>query len=82
MASGDPLPDGVIIWTRVTTDGDGPVEVGWVVARDVGLDDVVAQGTAIARARPHGEGRRGAALLAAAGVTQAIRRRAEVHQDR
>jgi alkaline phosphatase D len=50
VASGDPLPDGVIIWTRVTTEGDGPVEVAWVMARDVGLDDVVAHGTATARA--------------------------------
>jgi alkaline phosphatase D len=53
VASGDPLPDGVILWTRVTpTDeaqpgsGRGPaVTVGWVVARDPGLRDVVRSGT-------------------------------------
>nr|MBA2280060.1 alkaline phosphatase D family protein [Acidimicrobiia bacterium] len=46
VASGDPLPDGVVIWTRVTTDQPGPVPVDWLVARDLELTDVVASGTA------------------------------------
>ncbi|HEX2314723.1 MAG TPA: alkaline phosphatase D family protein [Thermomonospora sp.] len=53
VASGDPLPDAVILWTRVTpTDeaapgsGRGPVvDVTWQVARDAGFTDVVARGT-------------------------------------
>lgn len=52
VASGDPLPDSVIIWTRVTPaddalpgSGRGPVvEVTWQVARDAGFADVVAHG--------------------------------------
>jgi alkaline phosphatase D len=49
VASGDPLADRVIIWTRVTPDapGSGPVEVEWVVSTDVDLSDIVAQGTFI-----------------------------------
>lgn len=32
VASGDPLPDGVVLWTRVTPkSGAGPVAVGWAV---------------------------------------------------
>ena len=31
VASGDPLTDRVILWTRVTTEGR-PVAVDWVVA--------------------------------------------------
>ncbi|MFH9675721.1 alkaline phosphatase D family protein [Streptomyces sp. NPDC017405] len=58
VASGDPLPDGVLLWTRVTPvpeaipgSGLGPdTEVGWVVARDRALTDVVARGTTTATA--------------------------------
>lgn len=32
VASGDPLSDAVIIWTRVTPENNGPVEVRWEVA--------------------------------------------------
>ncbi len=45
VASGDPLPDGVIIWTRVTPPEDGPVDVQWRVATDTLLENVVASGT-------------------------------------
>jgi alkaline phosphatase D len=45
VASGDPLPDGVVLWTRVTPAEDGPVEVVWRIARDPDLDAVVAEGT-------------------------------------
>lgn len=47
VASGDPLPDRVIIWTRVSGQ-TGPVEVRWTVARDLDMADVVRTGTAVA----------------------------------
>jgi phosphodiesterase/alkaline phosphatase D-like protein len=48
VASGDPLQDRVILWTRVTTGSDQAVDVRWRIARDPELLDVVAQGTAAA----------------------------------
>lgn len=46
VASGDPLADRVILWTRVTADpGAGAIDVAWRVASDAALRDVVAQGT-------------------------------------
>jgi alkaline phosphatase D len=52
VASGDPLADRVILWTRVTVpdtrSATGPVEVRWQVASDEGLTQVVARGTAAA----------------------------------
>ncbi|MEU9053993.1 alkaline phosphatase D family protein [Streptomyces sp. NPDC048384] len=58
VASGDPLPDGVLLWTRVTPTPDatpgsglGPdTEVSWVVARDKALMNIVAKGSTSARA--------------------------------
>ncbi|MFD4790567.1 alkaline phosphatase D family protein [Streptomyces sp. NPDC058459] len=58
VASGDPLPDGVLLWTRVTPvpealpgSGIGPdTEVGWTVARDKAFTDVVATGSTTATA--------------------------------
>ncbi|MFQ6142974.1 alkaline phosphatase D family protein [Streptomyces seoulensis] len=58
VASGDPLPDGVLLWTRVTPteeavpgSGLGPdTEVSWVVARDKAFTDVVARGSTTATA--------------------------------
>ncbi len=44
VASGDPLADRVIIWTRVSGLG-APAEVAWTLAHDPGLADVVASGT-------------------------------------
>lgn len=49
VASGDPLSDRVVIWTRVTTL-EPSVAVSWVLARDVALGDVVACGEAQAHA--------------------------------
>ena len=46
VASADPLPDGVLLWTRVTTDAGGPVAVDWWVSRSPAPSDVVARGTA------------------------------------
>lgn len=42
VASGDPLPDRVVIWTQVAAPGS--VDVGWQVARDPGFTRVVAAG--------------------------------------
>ncbi|MFF5368609.1 alkaline phosphatase D family protein [Streptomyces sp. NPDC013187] len=58
VASGDPLPDGVLLWTRVTPvpeaipgSGVGPdTEVNWVVAADKAFTTVVAKGTTTATA--------------------------------
>jgi alkaline phosphatase D len=57
VASGDPLPTSVVIWTRLAPDplngggmGPGDEPVDWVVARDAGFADVVASGTFIATA--------------------------------
>ncbi|MGV9786045.1 alkaline phosphatase D family protein [Streptomyces sp. NPDC003435] len=58
VASGDPLPDGVLLWTRVTPvpealpgSGVGPdTEVGWVVARDKAFTSVVTTGSTTATA--------------------------------
>jgi len=47
VASGDPLQDRVIIWTRIS-GADGAADVAWTVARDPELGDVVASGTASA----------------------------------
>jgi alkaline phosphatase D len=44
VASGDPVADGVLLWTHVTTT-ETSVEVGWIVARDAALSRVVARGT-------------------------------------
>ena len=44
VASGDPLTDRVIIWTRVTPEIEAPVEVGWRMATDPGLVNVVREG--------------------------------------
>jgi len=50
VASGDPLTDAVILWTRVTPGGpdDDPpasLDVSWTIATDQALSDVVASGT-------------------------------------
>lgn len=53
VASGDPLPDGVLLWTRVTPtaaatpgSGAGPqVDVAWQVATDPAFRRIVRRGT-------------------------------------
>ncbi|MFF8928552.1 alkaline phosphatase D family protein [Streptomyces longwoodensis] len=58
VASGDPLPDGILLWTRVTPtaaatpgSGTGPdTEVEWVIALDKALTTVVAKGSVTATA--------------------------------
>ena len=56
VASGDPLPDGVVLWTRLAPkplEGGGMpmtnVGVDWEVARDPRFQSIVQKGTAIAR---------------------------------
>jgi len=48
VASGDPLPDGVILWTRVSTDG--PASVAWEVFDDEAATKLVASGAVEATA--------------------------------
>lgn len=48
VASGDPLSDRVVLWTRVTTDATERVAVAYVVATDPQLAQIVAQGSAFA----------------------------------
>ncbi|HET6423611.1 MAG TPA: PhoD-like phosphatase N-terminal domain-containing protein, partial [Planctomycetaceae bacterium] len=56
VASGDPEPRSVVLWTRLAPkplDPDGgmspePVAVKWEVASDEGMKDIVAKGTATA----------------------------------
>ncbi len=43
VASGDPMPNSVIIWTRVTTD-DLDANVHWQVATDTAMTNIVADG--------------------------------------
>lgn len=58
VASGDPLPDGILLWTRVTPTADsvpgsglGPdTRVGWEVAEDKSFSRVVASGSVTATA--------------------------------
>jgi alkaline phosphatase D len=55
VASGDPSPDGVVLWTRLARGavdgagvGDRPVDVAWEVAEDPGFARVAASGAAAA----------------------------------
>ena len=44
VASGDPLADRVILWTRVTTGAAEWADVRWTVATDPGMSRIVARG--------------------------------------
>jgi alkaline phosphatase D len=56
VASGDPTPDGVVLWTRLAPrpleNGGGmpaePIEVSWLIAEDESMGRVVRQGKATA----------------------------------
>ncbi|WP_326765072.1 alkaline phosphatase D family protein [Streptomyces sp. NBC_01591] len=58
VASGDPLPDGILLWTRVTPTPDAvpgsgrgaDTAVRWEVAEDKDFARVVARGTTVAKA--------------------------------
>lgn len=48
VASGDPMSDRVIIWTRVTPDSThtgGPIVVSWRIATDTSMQNIVASGS-------------------------------------
>ncbi|MCR9104522.1 MAG: alkaline phosphatase D family protein [Gammaproteobacteria bacterium] len=45
VASGDPLTDRVILWTRLTPLQAGPVSVAWEMSTDAAFADVVASGS-------------------------------------
>jgi len=56
VASGDPAPDGVVLWTRLAPDplegGGMPmerVEIGWEIAADSRFRNVAQKGTVVAR---------------------------------
>jgi alkaline phosphatase D len=53
VASGDPLSDGVVLWTRLLREGRSPtrpVGVGWQIAEDERFRRVARSGVAVARA--------------------------------
>jgi alkaline phosphatase D len=50
VASGDPLTDRVIIWTRATPQSQGRVRVDWEVATDAGFTSIVASGNGVTSA--------------------------------
>jgi alkaline phosphatase D len=45
VASGDPLADRVILWTRATPSADAALQLQWEVATDGGFANIVAGGT-------------------------------------
>jgi alkaline phosphatase D len=46
IASGDPLSDRVILWTRVTAPAPGSLNVAWEIASDENFGVIVGRGTA------------------------------------
>jgi len=48
VASADPLPDGVLLWTRCTTEGCSPVPVDWWLGMSEDGSDPIATGTVAA----------------------------------
>jgi alkaline phosphatase D len=46
VASGDPLQDSVILWTRAVPERGSKVKVGWEIATDAEFSSVVRSGTA------------------------------------
>ncbi|PIW62097.1 alkaline phosphatase D family protein [Shewanella sp. CG12_big_fil_rev_8_21_14_0_65_47_15] len=50
IASGDPAPDAVILWTRVTPESEGDVKVSWQVATDEAFSQLVTTGEMVTNA--------------------------------
>ncbi len=48
IASGDPLPDAIVLWTRVTASGTAAVPVTWQLATDAAMTQNVREGAAMA----------------------------------
>lgn len=44
VASGDPLSDRVILWTRISGAEDGAIDVRWSVAADANMQSVINEG--------------------------------------
>lgn len=44
VASGDPFADSVVLWTRVTTEEGGPVEVAWEMSKREDFASSIASG--------------------------------------
>ena len=45
VASGDPLTNAVVIWTRITLNSSDEVDVNWRMATDTLFTNIVANGT-------------------------------------
>ncbi len=48
IASGDPLTDRVILWTRITPKQPGPIDVRWEISRHADFKTLLSSGTATA----------------------------------
>ncbi len=47
VASGDPTQNKVVLWTRVTPVGMGPVPVMWTISRDPSFKSIAKRGTVV-----------------------------------
>ncbi|MDB5191552.1 MAG: phosphodiesterase/alkaline phosphatase [Segetibacter sp.] len=50
VASGDPLSNSIVLWTRVTPEGSGAIVVQWKIAERDDLSQIVQSGDTIANA--------------------------------
>ena len=51
VAAGDPAPDGILLWTRISPGPGTSARLTWEIARDQAMRQVVARGHATAEAR-------------------------------
>lgn len=52
VASGDPMPTGVVLWTRLIAPSlSAPAKVNWIVAKDDRCRQIVKRGSAVAAPR-------------------------------
>jgi alkaline phosphatase D len=58
VASGDPLQDRVILWTRVTSDTPQEIELKWEIAEDPDFQHMVSSGVILARIEDDQTGQR------------------------
>ena len=47
VASGDPFADSIVLWTRVTSNDDLPVEVKWQLSRSEDFSTIVTEGLVV-----------------------------------
>tara|TARA_R110002110_G_scaffold205066_7_gene417286 strand:- start:441475 stop:443211 length:1737 start_codon:yes stop_codon:yes gene_type:complete len=50
VASGDPLGDRIILWTRVTPEREGAVQVDWELASDPDFNNLISSGSGVTTA--------------------------------